>query len=57
MVLNTDGSAIGNPSLAGCAGVFRSNEGIWLGGFQQASGVCNSLEAELWGVYKALSIA
>ena len=36
--LNTDGSAIGNPSRAGCGGLIRNDRGEWIGGFSRSLG-------------------
>lgn len=42
VVVNTDGSALGNPGRAGCGGVFRDVSGRWLGGFNQNLGRCTT---------------
>jgi hypothetical protein len=41
--LNTDGSSLGNPGLAGGGGVIRNHAGEWVGGFSRAIGVTTSV--------------
>ncbi|GLT62320.1 hypothetical protein SLA2020_349680 [Shorea laevis] len=55
--LNTDGSALGNPGLAGAGGVFRDELGRWILGFSHHVGHTSSLAAELWAIRDGLSIA
>ena len=50
MKLDTDGSFIGNPGMAGCGGVIRDDRGCWIAGFSKRIGITNSLVAELWGL-------
>ena len=45
--LNTDGSSLGNPELAGGGGIIRNHLGEWVGGFSQAIGFTTSVQAEL----------
>jgi ribonuclease HI len=45
--LNTDGSSLGNPGLAGGGGVIRNHVGDWVGGFSRAICVTTSVQAEL----------
>ena len=45
--LNTNGSAIGNPSLAGYEGIIRDENGHWVAGFSRKIGITNSFVAEL----------
>ena len=47
MKLNTDGSANGNPGLAGCGGVIRDDSGQWIVGFSKCIGITNSFAAKL----------
>ena len=49
MKFNTDSSACGNPSVAGCQGVIRNDHGHWIAGFTRRIGATNSFIAELWG--------
>lgn len=48
--LNTDGSALGNPGLAGGGGVIRDCTGRWMVGFSRKIGIASSLTAELWAI-------
>lgn len=48
--LNTDGSALGCPGLAGGGGLLWDHHGKWIKGFRRAIGWANSLHAELWAV-------
>jgi hypothetical protein len=45
--LNTDGSSLGNPGMAGGGGVIRNHFGDWVGGFSRAIGFTTSVQAEL----------
>jgi ribonuclease HI len=54
---NTDGSSLGNPRLAACAGVFRNHKGEFIGGFAQKLGRDNALFAEIMGVILAIECA
>lgn len=54
--LNSDGSALGCPGLAGGGGLFRDHHGRWVKGFYRAIGWANSLHAELWAVRDGLSL-
>ena len=51
--LNTDGSSMGNPGLAGGGVVIRDEMGNWMVGF---STITSSFEAELWALRDGLSI-
>jgi ribonuclease HI len=55
--LNTDGSSLGNPSLAGGGGVIRNHVGDWVGGFSRAIGVTTSVQAELRALKDGLNLA
>ncbi|CAI9754113.1 unnamed protein product [Fraxinus pennsylvanica] len=57
VVLNTDGAFRRNSLSATAGGVFRSHNGIWLGGFSIKLGHCNAFRAELWGIYTGLQEA
>ena len=52
--LNTDGSVLGNPGLAGGGGVLRDEYGSWIGGFSRRIGIANSFTAELWALRDGL---
>ena len=54
MKLNTDDSANGNPSLAGCGGVIRDDSGQWIVGFSKCIGITSSFATELWGLKEGL---
>ena len=54
MKLNTDGSANGNPGLAGCGGVIRNYAGQWVIGFSKCIDITSSFAAELWGLREGL---
>ena len=50
MKLNTDGSSLGNPGLAGAGGLIRDGNRSWVVGFARKIGVASSLLAELWAL-------
>ena len=52
-----DGAASGSTGLSSCGGMFRDNQGLFLGGFAEGLGIGNSLIAELSGVMRAIDIA
>lgn len=54
--MNTDGSAIENPRVAGCGGVLRDEQGRWIKGFARKIGITNSFVAEMWGLRDGLLI-
>ena len=45
--LNIDGSAVGNPSIAGGGGVVRDHNGQWVIGFARAINIASSVEVKL----------
>ncbi|CAI9757970.1 unnamed protein product [Fraxinus pennsylvanica] len=52
------GRAFRRNSLSATAGgVFRSQNGVWLGGFLVNLGHCNAFSAKLWGIYTGLQEA
>lgn len=56
--INTNG-AVAKNNEAGCGGLAKNIEGIWLGGFSKRVGKCVVLPAELWGCvrrFKASSL-
>jgi ribonuclease HI len=55
--LNTDGSSLGNPGLAGGGGVIRNHLGEWLGGFSRSIGFTTSVQAELRALKDGLLLA
>jgi ribonuclease HI len=54
--LNTDGSAAGNPGLAGCGGLIRDWNGEWFKGFSRKIGSTSSVAAELWALRDGLNL-
>ncbi|CAL5349330.1 unnamed protein product [Camellia sinensis] len=54
--LNTDGCSKGNPGPAGYGGLFRDARGTWIFGYHGKLEVATSEEAELWGIYRGLTI-
>ena len=48
--LNTDGSSLGNPGLAGGGGVIHDIEGAWIMGFVRNIGITSRYIAELWAL-------
>jgi ribonuclease HI len=57
MILNVDGSSIGNPGISGYGGLLRTADGAWVHGFFGNLGVTNILHAELMAIYKGLLLA
>ncbi|XP_058726803.1 uncharacterized protein LOC131598195 [Vicia villosa] len=54
--INCDGAAISS-GLAGCGGIVRNSDGIFLGAFASGLGEANSLTAELYGAILAIEFA
>ncbi|GKV27995.1 hypothetical protein SLEP1_g37098 [Rubroshorea leprosula] len=54
--LNTDGSAFGNPGMAGAGGVFRDHLGNWILGFSRNIGHTTSIAAKLWAIRDGLKL-
>lgn len=52
--LNTDGSSLGNPGLAGGGGLIRDENGDWVVGFARKIGIASSFMAELWALRDGL---
>jgi len=44
---NSDSACKGGGENSGCAGFFRSCDGIWLKGYIRKVGVCDAFHAEL----------
>jgi ribonuclease HI len=57
MILNVDGSSIGNPGISGYGGTIRNADGAWIHGFFGNLGVSNILHAELMAIFKGLQLA
>ena len=54
--LNTDGSSLGNPGLAGGGGLIRNEEGGWVAGFTRKIGITTSFLAKLWALRDGLKL-
>lgn len=54
--LNTDGCWMESRKLAGYGGIFRDHRGQWLLGFYGKREYSSSLETEIWGIYRGLTI-
>ncbi|GAU16251.1 hypothetical protein TSUD_298830 [Trifolium subterraneum] len=48
MILNVDGSSIGNPGVSGFGGLLRNSDGGWIHGFAGNIGISNILHVEYW---------
>ncbi|KAK2458793.1 hypothetical protein QL285_005909 [Trifolium repens] len=57
MILNVDGSSIGNPGVSGFGGLIRNSNGAWVHGFSGNIGFSNILHAELLALYHGLLLA
>ena len=55
--LNTDGSAVDNPRLAGVGGVLRDHQGRWLTRFSTRMGITSNNLAELEAIRQGLMLA
>lgn len=54
--LNTDGCFYESNGKAGFGGLFRDHDGQWLLGFYGKLTCDSSLETEIWGIYRGLTI-
>ncbi|XP_028120068.1 uncharacterized protein LOC114317531 [Camellia sinensis] len=54
--LNTDGCSKGDPGQAGYGGLLWDETGTWIWGYYDNLGHCSSVEAELWAIYRGLTI-
>jgi hypothetical protein len=57
MILNVDGSSIGNHGISGYGGLLRTADGAWVHGFFGNLGVTHVLHAELMTIYKGFLLA
>uniref|UniRef100_A0A2N9F8F6 RNase H type-1 domain-containing protein n=1 Tax=Fagus sylvatica TaxID=28930 RepID=A0A2N9F8F6_FAGSY len=55
--LNTDGSSLGNPGVAGGGGVIRDSCGTWVRGFSRTIGHTTSVQAELRALLDGMQLA
>ncbi|XP_045810074.1 uncharacterized protein LOC123904450 [Trifolium pratense] len=56
MILNVDGSSIGNPGISGFGGLIRNSHGAWVRGFAGNIGFSNILHVELLAMYHGLNL-
>jgi hypothetical protein len=54
MILNVDGSSIGNPGISGFGGLIRNSHGAWIRGVAGNIGCSNILHAECIMEHKRL---
>ncbi|GMP90230.1 hypothetical protein CsSME_00041449 [Camellia sinensis var. sinensis] len=54
--LNVDGCSKGNPGQAGYGGLLQDETGTWIWGYYGNLGHCSGVEAELWAIYRGLTI-
>ena len=54
--LNTNGSSLSNPGLAGGGSFVRDEEGNWIVGFAHKIGKTTSFLAELWALSDGLNL-
>ena len=54
--LNTDGSALGSPGLAGGGGIIKDCHGEWISGFERSIGFTTSFAAEFWALRDGLML-
>jgi ribonuclease HI len=57
MILNVDGSSIGNPEVSSFGGLIRNSDGAWIHGFVDNIGYSKILHTELLVVYHGLILA
>jgi hypothetical protein len=57
MILNVDGSSLGNPSISSLGGLFRNSDDIWIHGFAGNIGFSSILHAEFLAICYGLVMA
>ena len=57
ITLNTDGSALSNPGIAGVGGILRDHLGHWIADFSLHLGIATNNTAELAAVRQGLDMA
>lgn len=57
MILNVDGSSLGNHGISGFGGLHRKDDGVWYCCFAGNIGFSNILHVELLAIYHGLRIA
>ena len=55
--INTDGSALGNPGIAGAGGILRDHLGQWISGFSLHVGLATNNMVELAAFRQGLAMA
>ncbi|KAK8556676.1 hypothetical protein V6N12_003073 [Hibiscus sabdariffa] len=55
--LCTDGVISPATGIGSVSGVFRTDDGSWIYGFNKSIGIMQPLQAELWGIFVGLQIA
>ncbi|KAL4350187.1 hypothetical protein AHAS_Ahas10G0116900 [Arachis hypogaea] len=55
--INTDGSLLGNPEIAGYGGSLRNSDGRWVAGFAVNLRHYTAYQVEFWGVHHDLKTA
>lgn len=43
--------------IAGCGGVFRDGQGLWLAGFSKKLGICDAFTMEGWAIFEGIKLA
>jgi ribonuclease HI len=56
IILNVDGSSLGNPGPSGFGGVLRHSNGDWIFGFAGTVGISTILHVELLAIYHGLKV-
>ena len=57
IMLNMDGSSLGNPGRAGAKGLLRDSSGKWISGFSLNLGITSNNVAELGAIRYGLQLA
>ncbi|PNY00019.1 ribonuclease H [Trifolium pratense] len=57
MILNVDGSSLGNPDISYFEGLIQNNDDVWIHGFAGNINFSNILHAELLAIYYGLVMA
>ena len=54
--LNSDGSSLGNPGIAGGGGLIQNDRGEWIRGYARSIGITISAAAELWALRDSITL-
>lgn len=57
IVLNVDGSSVGNPGPSGFGGLLRHSDGFWSKGFSGHAGISDNLHVELMALLHSLHLS